>query len=311
MSWFRDCESFVREQAPLAPLTSYRVGGPAEFFAEPPDAEALARVLKRAAAAGQPVRVLGRGTNLLVADRGVKGLVVKLPKSGFGRLEGDGMLVRAGAAVSLLELVNWSVARGLHGLECLHGIPGCLGAALRMNAGGKHGQIGARVRRVLGVECDGAPFTAGAAECGFVYRGSSLPGRIVTGCELELEEGARAGGRKLLAEIIGEKAAAQPLGARSAGCVFKNPLQPGVAPAGKLIDELGLKGLRSGGAVISERHANFLVCEGEAVAQDVVQLIRQVRQRVYEARGVLLELEIEAWGVEAEELLPPSCPLAA
>ena len=311
MNWYQGCEAFVREQAPLADLTSYRVGGPAQFFAEPPDAEALGRLLRRAASANQPVRVLGRGTNLLVADSGVKGLGVRLPKEGFGALERQGLLVRAGAAVSLPRLVNWCAAQGLQGLECLQGIPGCVGAALRMNAGGKHGQIGSRVRRVLGVGCEGTPFDAGAEECGLAYRGSRLNGRIVTSCELELSAGESASCRKLLAEIIREKAASQPLGARSAGCVFKNPLQPNVPPAGRLLDELGLKGLRIGGAAVSTQHANFLVCEGRASAAELVQLIRLIRRLVYEARGVMLELEIEVWGLEAGELMPPCATLAA
>lgn len=305
MSWYQGCETFVREQAPLAGLTSYRVGGPAEFYAEPPDAQALARLLRRAAAARQQVRVLGRGTNLLVADAGVKGLVLRLPQEGFGALERDGRLVRAGAALGLPALVNWSVAQGLSGLECLPGIPGCVGGALRMNAGGKHEQIGKRVRRVFGVEREGASFEVGAAECGFTYRGSKLEGRIVTSCELELAVGDKTAGRMRLAAAMAEKAASQPLAACSAGCVFKNPSQPHAACAGKLIDELGLKGLRVGGASISRRHANFLICEDHALARDLAQLIQFIRLRAYEAHGVLLELEIEPWGFEAEELLPP------
>jgi UDP-N-acetylmuramate dehydrogenase len=282
-------------------LTSYRVGGPAEFFAEPPDAEALGRLLRKAKAAGQQVHVLGRGTNLLVADAGVKGLVVRLPEDGFGALERDGLLVRAGSALGLAKLVNWSAAQGLCGLECLLGIPGSVGAALRMNAGGNHGQIGSRVRRVFGVEYDGTPFEADREGCGFIYRGSNLGGCIVTRCELDLSSGNRIASRERLAGIIGAKAASQPLGARSAGCVFKNPSES--KPAGRLLDELGLKGLRVGGAAVSTLHANFLVCEGQACAQDLAQLIRLLRQRVYEAHGIMLELEIEVWGFATGELL--------
>lgn len=311
MSWYQGCEDFVRQQAPLAGLTSYRLGGPAEFYATPPDDEALGRLLKCAAGVGQPVRVLGWGTNVLVADAGVKGLVVHLPKGGFKALSQSGRRVRAGGGLSLAALVNWSVGQGLHGLECLHGIPGSVGAALRMNSGGKHGGIGPRVRRVAGFELDGTPFDFDAAQCGFTYRGSKLGGRIVTGCELELSAGDRAIGRMLLAEILSEKAASQPLAARSAGCVFKNPQQGGLPPAGKLLDGLGLKGLSVGGASVSTLHANFVVCDGQATARDVADLIRLVRQRVYEAHGVLLELEIEVWGMAAEELLPLRRTLAA
>ena len=324
MSWYQGCEAFVREQAPLAGLTSYRVGGPAEFLAEPPDAAALGRLLRKAKAAGQPVRILGRGTNLLVADAGVKGLVVRLPEEGFGTLEraphpslspggrgwGEGV-VRAGSALGLAKLVNWCAAQGLCGLECLLGIPGSVGAALRMNAGGNHGRIGGRVRRVFGVEYDGTSFEADREGCGFVYRGSNLGGCIVTSCELELSSSNRMACRERLARIIGAKAASQPLGARSAGCVFKNPSESN--PAGRLLDELGLKGLRVGGAAVSTLHANFVVCEGQASAQDLAQLIRLLRQRVYEAHGIMLELEIEVWGFAPGELLrkPPHATLAA
>jgi len=311
MNWLQGCDSFVRERVPLATLTSYRVGGPAEFYATPPDLAALEQLLRRAADARRPVRVLGQGTNLLAADDGVEGLVIHLPRSGFGAVTCAGRRVRAGAGLGLVTLVNWSVGQGLHGLECLQGIPGTVGAALRMNAGGKYGDIGRRVRRVSGLEYSGAPFEWSAEECGFMYRGSKLSGRIVTGCELELPRGDPAIGRMLLAEVYGDKAASQPLAARSAGCVFKNPSQAGLPPAGKLLDDLGLKGLRVGGASVSTLHANFLICEGQTLARDVAGLIRLVRQRVYEARGVLLELEIEVWGMEPEELLPSCCPLAA
>jgi UDP-N-acetylmuramate dehydrogenase len=211
-------------------------------------------------------------------------------------------LLHAGAALALQKLVNWCAARGLSGLECLHGIPGLLGAALRMNAGGSHGQIGSRVRWVRGVEYSGEPFEADREGCGFVYRDSNLGGCIVTSCELELAAADAAACRTALEEIMKEKAAAQPLGARSAGCVFKNPSPSN--PAGRLLDKLGLKGLRVGGAAVSTRHANFLMCEGQASAQDLVRLIRLIRQRVYEECGIMLELEIETWGFAAGELLP-------
>jgi UDP-N-acetylmuramate dehydrogenase len=188
-------------------------------------------------------------------------------------------------------------------LECLQGVPGTVGAALRMNAGGKHGEIGARVRRVSGLELDGAPFDFDVAQCGFVYRNSRLGGRIVMECELELEAGERARSERQLSEILAEKCRTQPVEARSAGCVFKNPKQPGVPPAGKLIDELGLKGARVGGAAVSEKHANFLVCGNGARAEDLAALIRLIRGRALRERGVELHLEVETWGFSTEEFL--------
>jgi len=304
MNWYQGFEKFVTENEPLARKTTYRVGGPAEFFAQPTDAMALGELMRRAQEENIPSRFLGHGTNLLVADSGVRGLVIKLPKFGFGFLRRDGRKLHVGAGYSLPGLVKWSVAHGLRGLECLQGVPGTVGAALRMNAGGKYGEIGSRVRRVRGFERDGLPFDFNRAGCGFKYRNSELSGRIVTDCELELEEGDSSTGEEMMMRILEEKCATQPVDARSAGCVFKNPLINGVPPAGKLIDEIGMKGRRVGGASVSELHANFLVCEGRASARDLVQLIRTIRGEVLEQRGVMLELEVEVWGLDHEELLP-------
>lgn len=311
MLWYRRLESFVREQIPLAPLTNYRVGGPAEFFAEPPGEEALRMVLRQAAEEEIPVRVLGRGTNLLVSDAGVRGLVVRLPAGEFSGLERYGTRLRAGAGHSLPALVKWSVAQGLGGLECLAGVPGTVGAALRMNAGGKYGEIRSRVRSVSGFTRAGAPFRFEPHACGFVYRGSALKDCIVTRCELELEEGSSALGSERVRGILDEKRATQPLAGRSAGCVFKNSRLPGVPPAGRIIDELGFKGQRVGGARVSSLHANFLVCDGNAHAADVLELIRRIRERAAHERGVELELELEAWGVRDEELRPRAVPQVA
>ena len=302
MSWYRGFESIVRENAPLAPMTTYRVGGPAEFFAEPTDAGMLGALLGRACAERIDVRLLGHGTNLLVADAGVRGLVIRLPKSGFAKVFRENFRLWVGAGYSLPGLVKWSVANGLSGLECLQGVPGTVGAALRMNAGGKHGEIGQRVRRVEGFEKDGSPFNFDVRDCGFTYRNSALGGRIVMGCELELEPGIEEKSQQTLTDILSEKCRTQPMNARSAGCVFKNPKSPGIPPAGKLIDELGLKGARIGGASVSTKHANFLICEAGANARDLVELIRLLRGRALHERGVKLELEVETWGFSADEL---------
>lgn len=305
MNWYRGFENFLKEDWPLAKLTTFRVGGPARWFAQPNDAESLWQLLTRAAQEGIPFKLLGHGTNLLVSDSGVNALVIKLPKTGFGWCHQSGTRLNVGAGHSLPGLVNWSVNRGMRGMECLQGVPGTIGAALRMNAGGKYGEICQVVKRVYGFERDGQPFDFDASECGFVYRNSGLHGRIVTGCQIELKEGDTEEAKLIMKQILTEKCKTQPVDARSAGCVFKNPKIPGVPPAGKLIDDLGLKGTRSGGASISTLHANFLVCEGaEARAADVVELIRTIRGRVQETRGLLLDLEVETWGFEAEELLP-------
>ncbi|MEI6232751.1 MAG: UDP-N-acetylmuramate dehydrogenase [Planctomycetota bacterium] len=302
MTWHRGFESIVRQNVPLGPMTTYKVGGPAEFFAEPTDAEKLGALLRRAHDERINVRWLGHGTNLLVSDSGVRGLVLRLPKPGFGNVDCDGLRVRVGAGHSLPGLVKWSVSHGLSGLECLQGVPGTVGAALRMNAGGKHGEIGTSVRHVAGFERDGSPFRFDVRDCGFTYRNSALGGRIVMECELELSAGDAEKSQQALSDILTEKCRTQPMNARSAGCVFKNPKILGVPPAGRLIDELGLKGARVGGASVSMKHANFLICEQGATANDLVQLIRVIRTRALKERSVELHLEVEAWGFSAGEL---------
>jgi UDP-N-acetylmuramate dehydrogenase len=311
MSWFRGFEAFVKEQVALAPMTTYRVGGPAQFFAQPPNTGALGALLRRADEECVPTRVLGHGTNLLVADRGVHGLVLRLPKDGFGFCRQDGMRLTVGSGHSLPGLVKWTASHGLSGLECLQGVPGTVGAALRMNAGGKYGEICSSVRRVRGFERDGRPFDFSAEKCGFVYRNSALHGRTITECELKLTPGNVAESQEKLDQILREKCASQPVSARSAGCVFKNAKQPGIPPTGKLIDDLGLKGTKIGGASVSTLHANFLICEPGATAEDLAQLIRLIRERILNERGLLLETEVEVWGMDAEELLPQKVTKAA
>jgi len=303
MNWFRGFEWVVSENVPLAAKNTYKVGGPAEFFAQPSDSSTLGALLGRAANEGIPVRLLGHGTNLLVADSGVRGLVIRLGKSGFGQCVRTGTKINVGAGHSLPGLVKESVYKGLSGLECLQGVPGTIGAALRMNAGGKYGEICSSVRRVRGFELDGTPFDFSPEQCGFTYRNSGLHGRVVTDCDLELAEGDPDAGKRELKRILMEKCSTQPVAARSAGCVFKNPKHLGMA-AGRMIDELGMKGTRIGGAVVSKLHANFLICEGQACARDLVELIRSIRQRVLVERGVVLELEVEVWGMDLADLMP-------
>ncbi|MCW8131507.1 MAG: UDP-N-acetylmuramate dehydrogenase [Planctomycetota bacterium] len=302
MPWFRGLESIVRERVPLAQMNNYRVGGTAEFFAEPPGEEALSMVLRRAADEAVPVRMLGHGTNLLVADEGVSGLIVRLPKHAFSDLTHEGTHVTVGAGHSLPGLVKWSANAGYAGLECLAGVPGTVGAALRMNAGGKYGEIGARVTRVRGVEMDGTPFDCAREACGFVYRDSGLRGRIVTRCEMDVEASDAEACWTHVRSILAEKSATQPLKDRSGGCVFKNPKRPNTPPAGKIIDLMGMKGVRIGGAQVSTKHANFLICHPGAKAADMVALIRLIRERALLECGVELELEIETWGVDPDAL---------
>jgi UDP-N-acetylmuramate dehydrogenase len=267
-------------ERPLAPFTTMKVGGPAEFFVEPRDPEELAAVFVAARELDVPLRYLGSGANLLVRDAGVRGAVVHLKH--FGRR--DGLHVEAG--YNLAKLCKETAAEGLSGLEVLAGIPATVGGAIRMNAGGKHGDIASAVRYVDVLTPAGALRRLSKEEAGFRYRRTSLDGAIViaAGFDLRPADGVRA----RYDAVMDEKRKAQPLGSHNAGCMFKNP--PG-GQAGRMIDECGLKGERVGGAHVSRKHANFIVNDGHATASDVLRLVDVIKSRV----PAPLELEVEVW----------------
>ncbi|MCU0725119.1 MAG: UDP-N-acetylmuramate dehydrogenase [Planctomycetes bacterium] len=280
----------MTDGAPLARYTSLKVGGPPDRWAAPASEEALRRTLREAADREEPVRALGGGRNLLVDDLGVAGTVVTTSR--LRAVAIDGALVTAQAGSPLPGLVHRTAAAGLAGLEVLAGIPGTVGGAVRMNAGGHQGEIGDRVVLVRGFRRDGEPFALDREGCGFRYRGSDLEGSFVTEVTLRLEpSGADLGAR--VKELIAWKAAAQPLHAATAGCTFKNP--PGGRSAGLLLDLAGLKGFARGGARFSPRHANFIENSGGATFADVFSLIEEGQRRVWSESGVRLELEVEVW----------------
>jgi UDP-N-acetylmuramate dehydrogenase len=270
----------VRFDEPLGPHTTLKVGGPADFFVEPRDEQELAAAWAAARECDIPVRLLGSGANLLVRDAGVRGAVVRLSR--FRRR--DGMHVQAG--YNLATLVKETVQEGLGGLECLAGVPATLGGAIAMNAGGRHGEIAEAVKYVDVMTAQGDLRRLQRGEVGFRYRATGLGAATVVAAGFDLRP--REGVRARYDEILGAKKASQPLGTHNAGCMFKNP--PGTA-AGRLIDESGLKGARVGKAHVSRKHANFIINEGGATADDVLRLVEHVRSRV----PVPLELEILVW----------------
>ncbi|MFH1022912.1 MAG: UDP-N-acetylmuramate--L-alanine ligase [Planctomycetota bacterium] len=281
----------VRREVPLAACTTFAIGGPAEYFAEPSDADALLGLLKFARGRGVPVRFLGNGSNLLIADEGVRGLVIRLGKGlDFLRREGDEVV--AGAGLDLARLVHQCQEWGLGGCECLAGIPGTVGGALVMNAGTRHGCIGDVVREVCVADAGGAARRMERDALEFRYRGSNLRGMPVLDARLALRPADPAVLRETSRGILEKRRETQPLGWRNAGCVFKNP--PG-AGAGRLIDEAGLKGFREGGVRVSEIHANFIVNDGRGTARDVRTLIERVREAIRVKHGIVLETEIEFW----------------
>ncbi len=278
------------EVLPLAKLTTMRIGGPATVVTLN-RAEDLGEVL------GRGLRWLGSGANLLVSDEGVPGGVLRLG-DGLAGLEIDGGRVRAGAGLDLATLIAACVQAGLAGPEGLAGVPATVGGALRMNAGTVHCWMldwVARVQVVLPGER--APRWLERSELPAGYRRCGLgEGALFLACELELGRGDPQALRRRAGELKQAKARTQPLALPSAGCVFRNP-RPDL-PAGRLIDELGLKGTRVGGAVVSPIHANFIVNERRAAsAADVAALIRIIRARAWQERGVVLDLEVEDWGM--------------
>jgi UDP-N-acetylenolpyruvoylglucosamine reductase len=292
MNWPTAWTTSVARRFPLRDETTFRIGGPAEWAARPRTAAEAGALLAAARGEGIPVRCVGMGSNLLVSDEGVDGLVLLM--RGLDSLSFDGDLVVAGAGVTNTRMIIAARERGLGGLECLVGYPGTLGGAVRMNAGGAPGYVAARVEWVRGIDGSGGVVMRPAAECGFRYRGSDLSDVVVTEVALRLPRFADREGYVVGCEEINRrKKATQPMSLPSAGCAWKNP--PGDA-AGRLVDAAGLKGLRVGGAEVSPVHANFIVNRGGATCADVLDLMAEVRRRVHDASGVLLEREVIHWG---------------
>jgi UDP-N-acetylmuramate dehydrogenase len=293
MSWYDGFEKTVRADVPLRDFTWYQLGGPARWFCEPRDEAELATLLARVRAARIPWEVLGSGANVIVRDEGFDGVVIHLRGRGFEQIEFENETVHAGAGTDLPTLVRTTLKHGLVGLEVLAGIPGTVGGAVRMNAGGRHGEIGEFVRDVRLLDSDGRIVTRTAAEVGFAYRHTNLGDCIVLGVRLTLERGDAEEALDRYREIWSEKYANQPpLAARSSGCIFKNPPE---RSAGRLLDEAGLKGVRVGEAEISTRHANFIVASDGATAQDVLDLMQLAKERVQQTAGIVLEPEVEIW----------------
>jgi UDP-N-acetylmuramate dehydrogenase len=292
MSFLTGFENSVRPNEPLAMHTWFQLGGPAEYFAEPESPDELVALVRRCHEEGVAVRLLGQGSNILVRDEGVPGLVLHLSAPPFCGIEINGRSVAAGAGALLGRLVTSTVHAGLAGLETLIGIPGTVGGALHGNAGSQGGDIGQWTFNATVLTVAGEIVHRGPDELSFGYRQSSLDDLVILGatCELEEDDPRQLSQRMQKHWII--KKAAQPLGHQSAGCVFKNPRGVG---AGKLIDGAGLKGTRIGGAVVSDRHANFILAEPECTSQDVLRLIELIRAQVRDRMGVELELELEIW----------------
>ncbi len=288
----------VQADVALAPLTWFRVGGPAEALVRPADAADLADLL-RALAHTVPVRVLGACSNLIIRDGGLPGVTLRLAR-GFSavRTEADGVI--AGAAALDATVAEHAAAAGLTGLEFLSGVPGTIGGAVAMNAGAYGGDISQCLDWAELVTRSGEVIRLSGQDLHFSYRHARIPvGAVVTRARLIARPGSPAAIAARMAEIRSSREASQPVRARTGGSTFRNPdlAEAGGMKAWELIDSAGCRGLTRGGAQVSEKHCNFLINAGNATAADLEGLGEEVRRRVFAASGITLEWEIHRIGV--------------
>jgi UDP-N-acetylmuramate dehydrogenase len=297
---------------PLAPLTTYRVGGPAALFVRAERVEDLTAVAAAHRATGLPVLVVGRGSNLLIADEGFAGIAVSVtdlaatidvgPAGREGR-RGEAVEVAAGGGVALPVLARRTAAAGLTGFEWAVGVPGSVGGAVKMNAGGHGSDMAACVTTVDLVDLTGpadAPVTVAAGSLGLRFRGSDVTDeQVVLTVRLGLARGDREAAEREIAEIVRWRRQNQP-GGQNAGSVFVNPV-PGEVSAGSLVDALGLRGFRVGTAWVSEKHANFIQAAEGGRSADVRAVMEEVRRRVADATGYVLRSEVRLVGFELDD----------
>ena len=280
----------------LAPLTWFRVGGPAQLLFTPADPDDLAYFLKNLP--GElPVYVFGVGSNLIVRDGGVPGVVIRLAPRGFGEVTVDGDIVSAGTAALDKRVAEVAASANLAGLEFLFGIPGTIGGALRMNAGANGGETKDVLIEAVAVDRGGAVHRFSNADMKFTYRASGLdPSLIFTSARFRGTPSTSEAIRARMAEVQAHRETAQPIREKTGGSTFKNP--PGQS-AWKLVDAAGCRGLRVGGAQVSEMHCNFLINTGNATGHDIETLGETVRDRVRAASGIELQWEIKRIGLNA------------
>ena len=295
----------VARNAPLAPLTTFKVGGPADFFLDVDDLDELRAVVRLTHGHGVPLNVVGGGSNLLIADRGINGMVVRLRHGDVRQVAGDA--IRADAGVTINGLVRWTITHGLAGVEAWAGTPGTVGGAIYGNAHFRGRNISEYVVGVQLMDRAGELHDVPAPEMQFAYDYSRLhhTREIVVSADFRVAPGVPEQLRAVARESLAYRKRTQPLALPSAGCVFQNPdpsresIPEGIpCSAGALVDRAGLKGLSAGGARVSPTHANFIVNEGGATAADIRSLIERCRQDVWAQHGVRLRDEIVSLGFE-------------
>jgi UDP-N-acetylmuramate dehydrogenase len=292
MNIFSGLEEIVETDYPLAKRTWYGLGGEADYFIRPKTVKQLKDVVRRCSKNNIRIYVMGFGSNLLISDEGLHAAVIKLEAEQFSQIEFDGEIVTAWAGAELSKLVLTCVEKGLSGIEALTGIPGSVGGAIKMNAGGNFGDFGSTVESVTLMDSEGNIFEKSKPELVFDYRRTNITAKFILSARIKLNESDSEQIMRTVKEIWIYKKNNQPLNTKNSGCIFKNP-QGG--SAGALIDRAGLKGHKIGGAVVSEKHANFIIAEEGCKSSDVMKLIEDIRQKIKEQFDIELELEVEIW----------------
>lgn len=292
MELIQGFETIIRENEPLAPYTRLRIGGVAEYFAEPTTVEELSALVKRFMEAEQPVRLLGGGSNLLVRDEGTPGLVIHLAAPVFCKLESTEDQIVAGGGTRLPHFVSMAIANGFEGTENLVGIPGTVGGAIHGNSGNQHAGIGRWVQEATALTRKGEIVTRQRDEMNFAYRESSLTELVIVDATFRFEKDDAAQLTRRMQKLWIVKRANEPGGNENAAYVFKDQ---GGEPAGRLIDLAGLRGTRMGEVEISSRDSNFFVAGPNASSEDVLRLIDLVKTRVADRLGINLEQSLVVW----------------
>jgi UDP-N-acetylmuramate dehydrogenase len=284
----------VTVNEPMAEHTSFKIGGPADVFVKPRNIDGLVNIVNTCAEKGIPLFIMGNGTNLLVRDKGIRGVVMQIADN-IGRYEIDGETIAAEAGISISRLARVAMEHGLSGLEFAEGIPGTLGGAVTMNAGAYGGEMSMIVEDSEYLSPGGSVVTVGKQQHRFGKRTSFIQtdGGVVLRTRLKLKKGDKEQIKAKMDEFRASRQKKQPLDLPSAGSIFKRP--EGYF-AGKLIQDCGLRGFRIGGAEVSGLHCGFIVNRGNASAEDVLKLIEHIRKKVYDKFGVELQTEVRIVG---------------
>jgi UDP-N-acetylmuramate dehydrogenase len=282
----------MRKNVSLKDKNTFKIGGKAKYFSQPENLDELQHLMVVARKRRIPIRLLGAGSNVLIDDSGVSALVTKLDAPSFKEISVKGDCIYAGSGASLGELVKFAAKRGLSGLEFLAGIPGTLGGALVMNAGAWGQNIAKSVEEVVVLDYNGDVRLLKKKDLRFAYRKSNLDKFIILSAFLKVTKKNKSTINKSIKKYLENRRKSQDNSSPNAGCIFKNPSKDA---AGRLIDLCNLKGKRIGGAVISEKHANFILNKGGAKASDVLRLIALARKEVKRKFNVILEPELKIW----------------